>query len=110
MSDGANARAVALETPFPLYAHQRPRAVANFLIVPWPAEEIIPAQFEPSASAIAACVCPRVLKSFTDQGAVQRACAAVGVMDDAGNARAALRENDFRSTEVIPGGPPLAIK
>jgi len=39
----ANPSAAAAETPLTLDAHQGPRAVADFLIVPWAAQKIIPA-------------------------------------------------------------------
>ena len=50
-----------------------------------------------------------MLQSFADHRSGDGAGATIGVADYARNLRAVLRKHNFGSTEVIAGGPPLAV-
>lgn len=109
MGHRADATAATSETPFALDAHQRPRTIANFLIVPWPTQKIVPAELQPSGPAFAAGIRPGMLQAFANHRAVDGAGASIGITDHSGNGRAGLGKHDLRRTKVITASPPLAV-
>jgi len=109
MGHGPDATAAAAETPFALDAHQRPRSIANFLIVPGATQKVVPAQLQPSGPALAAGIRPGMLKAFANHRTVNGSGAPVGITDYSGNSRAVLGEHDFRRTKVITARPPFPV-
>ena len=109
MGHRADATTAAAETPFALDAHQRPRTVANLLIVPWAAQEIVPTKLQPSGPAFAAGIRPGMLQAFANHRAVNGAGAPVGVTNHSGNRRTILGKHYFGRAKVVTASPPFAV-
>src|SRR4030095_8920092 len=98
--------AAAAKAPLAFDAHQCPRTITHSLVVPGPAQKIIPAQLKPATTAIAAGIRPGHLQPFAGHRAADSACASVGVADEPGNRRSVLRKYHFRVPKPVAARPP----